>query len=245
VLEDRCLLSADPTLPSLSDANPGVILYQSIMLELPKGDPAVVFLGDSFSFNFAYGEGAPVWAALAGPLNAANYGVAGQTTQNLLFQLALGQLDGLHPSVIVLDIGANNLRLGDTPQAAAAGIVACVEALHAIQPQAQILLIAVPPGGPTATDPYRIEAIQTDALVAQVLAGDPRTTWADVTSAFVQPDGTIPTYLMSDYLHPTVLGYLGLTEALLVPLMRAYVPALASSPAAPAPAPLSVVSSPV
>ena len=229
-LEDRCLLSGDPTMPSLDGAPLNVVLYEQLMLSLPKANPSVVFLGDSFSFNYAYGAGEPIWSALAGPLDAINYGVAGQTTQNLLYQLSQGQLSGQHPWVIVLDIGGNNLLQGETPPQAAAGILACVNAIHQSQPQARILLLAVPPGGPSPDDPYRIAGNQTDALSQQMLAGDSRTAFINLTPVFEQADGTISPSLLFDYVHPTPLGYLDLTLALLPPLMNAWESAaLASS----------------
>lgn len=207
-----------------------VVLYEQLMLSLPRANPSVVFLGDSFSFNFAYGAGASIWSALAGPLDAVNYGVAGQTTQNLLYQLAQGQLSGQHPWVIVLDIGGNNLLQDETPQQTAAGIVTCVNAIHQSQPQAKILLLAVPPGGPSSDDPYRIAGKQTDALVEQMLAGDPQTGFINLAPVFEQADGTISTSLLFDYVHPTPLGYLDLTLALLPPLVNAWeTAALASS----------------
>jgi lysophospholipase L1-like esterase len=208
--------------PSLEGAAPIVVLYEQLMLSLPRANPSVVFLGDSYSFGYAYGAGAPIWSALAGPLDAVNYGVAGQSTQNLLYQLAQGQLNGQHPWVIVLDIGGNNLLQGETPQQAAAGIVACVNAIHQSQPQAKILLLAVPPGGPSPDDPYRIAGNQTDALVEQMLAGDPQTGFINLAPVFEQADGTISTSLLIDYVHPTTLGYLDLTLALLLPLVNSW-----------------------
>jgi len=229
-LEDRCLLSGDPTVPSLDGAPLVVVLYERLMLSLPKANPSVVFLGDSYSFNFAYGWGAPIWSALAGPLDAVDYGVSGQTTQNLLYQLAQGQLKKEHPWVIVLDIGGNNLLEGETPQQTATGIVACVNAIHQSQPQARILLLAVPPGGPSSDDPYRIAGNQTDALAEQMLAGDPQTAFVNLAPVFEQADGTISSSLLFDSVHPTTLGYLDLTFALLPPLVGAWEsPAQASS----------------
>jgi platelet-activating factor acetylhydrolase IB subunit beta/gamma len=229
-LEDRCLLSGDPTMPSLDGAPLIVVLYEQLMLSLPKTKPSVVFLGDSYSFNFAYIAGAPIWSALAGPLDAVDYGVSGQTTQNLLYQLAQGQLNKEHPWVIVLDIGGNNLLEGETPQQTAAGIVACVNAIHQSQPQAKVLLLAVPPGGPGPDDPYRIASNQTDALAEQMLAGDPQTSFINLAPVFEQADGTISPSLLFDYVHPTTLGYLDLTFALLPPLVGAWESAaLASS----------------
>jgi lysophospholipase L1-like esterase len=222
MLEDRCLLSAVTTVPSLASANTLTGLADAYMAALPKENPNIVFLGDSITSGFAYSSGALVWSAFWAPAGAVDYGVPGQTTQTLLYQLSLGQLVGIHPSVVVLTIGTNNLWEGDSPQATAAGIVADVHAIEAYLPAAQVLVLGVPPGGASPAEAYRLEVSQTNALVIQMLAGDPRATFINIAPALEQPDGTISHYTLSDYIHPTILGYLDLTEALAAPIVEAY-----------------------
>jgi lysophospholipase L1-like esterase len=180
-----------------------------------------VFLGDSITAGYAYGTGAPVWSTFIAPLGAADYGVGDQTTQSLLYQISLGQLVGINPSVVVLNVGTNNLWEGDTPQATAAGVLADVSAIHRYLPAAQVLVLGVPPGGPRPNDPYRQQANQTDALVSQMLAGDPRATFVNIAPGLEQPDGTISNLFLFDSIHPTDLGYLGMTVVLLGPLDQA------------------------
>src|SRR5579871_4478007 len=122
-LEERCL-PADPSIvPPLSAIPPLVAVMDIGFAGQTKGNPTVAFVGDSISWQFAYGLGASVWAAYMAPLGMANYGVPGQTTESLLFQLTEGQLMGISPSVVVLDIGCNNLLQGDSPLSTAAGVV--------------------------------------------------------------------------------------------------------------------------
>jgi lysophospholipase L1-like esterase len=214
-LEDRCVMSNTTSIPAFTDIPSIVAIPDVLMAFQPKGNPSVAFVGDSISFGYAYGEGAPVWAALMAPLGAANYGVPGQTTQSLLYQLSLGQLNGIHPSVVVLNIGGNNLLEGDTPQATAEGVLADVDAIHQSLPQAQVLVLGVLPGKQSPDDSYRLLGAQTDTLVQQMLVGDPLAKFVSINSAFLQPDGTISNTVMYDYLHPTTIGYLNMTDALL------------------------------
>jgi lysophospholipase L1-like esterase len=216
VLETRCLPSSTTTVPPLAEIPPAIALMDILFAAQPnKGDPSGVFVGDSISFYFAYGPGAPVWAAYMAPLGMVDYGVGGQTTQSLLFQLSLGQLAGIHPAVVVLDIGGNNLLQGDTPQATAAGVLADVAMIHQYQPQAQVVVLGILPGEQSPSNPYRAEGAQTNQLVSQMLASDPHVTYLDLGSIFLQPDGTISSSMMFDYIHPTEQGYLDLTNALL------------------------------
>lgn len=236
-LEDRCLLSAATTVPAESSSFPLTGPGDMLMALLPKGNPSIAFLGDSITWGYAFGEGAPVWSATMAPLGAANYGVNGQTTQTLLYQLYLGQLVGIEPAVVVLTIGTNNLEEGDTPQATAAGVLADVNLIHQYQPQALVLVLSIPPGGANPTNPYRTEVNQTNALISQMVAGDPRARYLDIDPVFVQPDGTISNAVMADYLHPTALGYWNLTNALLPALYAPF-----SSPSLPAQTPPTSVS---
>ncbi len=217
-LEDRCLPSATTRLPSLNDIRFDVLAGMAVMLSQPKESASAVFLGDSISWAYAYAAGAPVWSAFMAPLGAVNYGVNYQTTQDVLLQLSLGQLVGLYPLEVVLTIGTNNLLAGDTPQATAAGIVADVNAIHAFAPQAQVLVLGVPPGAAHPNDPYRLTVDQTDALVRQMLAGDPRATFFNIAPALEQSDGTLSDAVMLNYIHPTILGYLRMTNALIGPV---------------------------
>ncbi len=227
-LEDRCLLSAVTTFPTPYSELPLVGLVDVFTASQPKVNSNIVFLGDSITYNFAYGPGEPIWSAISARANAADYGVDGQTTQTLLFQLVLGQLSGIHPSVVVLTIGTNNLLEGDSPQATAAGVLADANAIHLLQPQAQVLVLGVPPGEAEPSDPYRSKVSQTDALVSQQLSGDSWATFFNIAPAFEQANGAISPEIMSDGIHPTELGYFAMTLDLFSPISEAYQAATAS-----------------
>ena len=225
-LEDRRMFSANTTSPSLVGASLVTVAETFQMVSQPRGNVRIVFLGDSITWGYQYGLGAPVWQSALSGLGAADYGVIGATTQSLLYQLSLGQLLGEDPSVVVLTIGTNNLLEGDGPQATAAGILADVAMIHQFEPRAELLVLGVPPGGATPSDPYRIQTVQTDALVASMLAGDSRATFVNVAPAFEDGDGTISGLISLDSIHPTILGYANLTFALMTPITTAYLDSL-------------------
>jgi lysophospholipase L1-like esterase len=244
VLEARCLPSNTTVVPSLSEIPPLIAVMDTAFATQPKGNPTVVFVGDSISWQYAYGQGISVWATYMAPLGMANYGVSGQTTQSLLFQLTEGQLVGISPAVVVLDIGGNNLLQGDSPAETAAGVITNVVMIHQYQPQAQVLVLGVLPGMQSPSDPYRSEGAQTNQLVSQMLTSDPHATFLDFGSIFLQPNGTISTSMMFDYIHPTEQGYMDLTNVLL-PVIEQYLfpsfsfPSVSIGvPASPPPSPL-------
>lgn len=243
VLEDRCLLSSTTTIPLPTQIPLVIALPDVLAATSPKGNPTVVFLGDSISYQYAYGTGAPVWNSVMAPLGMANYGVSGQTTQSLLFQMAQGQLIGINPSVVVLDIGGNDLLQGDSPLATAAGVLADVAAIHQYLPDSQVLVLGVFPGKQSPTDPYRTERQQTNQLVSQMLAGDSHATYLDLGPIFLQPDGTISTGTMFDYIHPTQQGYVNLTNVLLPIIEQAVLPSSSPIPTLPGIPDISSISS--
>lgn len=230
-LEDRCLLSVTTTtVPAFTDIPTIVAIPDVLMTMQPRGNPTIAFVGDSIGFEYGYGTGAGIWSAVMAPLGAANYSMSGQTTQSLLFQFSLGQLLGIHPGEVVLSIGGNNLLQGDSPQDTAEGVLADVATIHQFLPQSNVIVMGILPGMQSPTAPYRAEGEQTNALVSQMLAGDPQATFVDLGWIFLQPDGTISDTMMFDYLHPTTLGYLDYTVALF-PVLQANFPGFAPSPA--------------
>jgi beta-glucosidase len=217
LLEDRQVLST-LTNPAVIPT-PGDYSYwdwrESQIIETPRGNPNVVFLGDSITDAFATTVGAPVWNAAIAPLQADNFGIGGATTQTVLWQIDHdGVLNGLSPQVVVLLIGTNNLAEGQTPAQVAEGITATVGAIQAQQPQAQILLLGILPRGASPDDPMRGLVAQTNQLIAP-LGTLNRVTYLDIGGAFLQGDGSISPLVMADYLHPTLLGYERMTVALM------------------------------
>jgi lysophospholipase L1-like esterase len=224
-LEDRCLLSG------AANQDVAVPLGDVLMALNPRTNAPVVFLGDSITYNYAFGGGASVWNSYMAPLGAADYGVSGQTTQTLLVQLGLGQLVGSHPSLVVLMIGTNDLFQGTPPMLTAAGIAADVNAIHVYLPDAKVLVLGTPPAGASPNDPLRAEVDQTNSILSGMLAGDPRAMYLNISLAFESPDGTIPPSVMSDGFHPTQLGFLYLTSAIYPTIYQAVQAQVSTPPA--------------
>ena len=136
-----------------------------------------------------------------------NMGFGGDCTQNLLWRIRHGELEGTSPKAVVLLIGMNNLRAGNTPEQTAEGIVECVRALHGAAPQAQVFVYGVFPCGEKASDPCRTLVKATNARVAQALAADAKATFRDIGEELLDANGDIPKDVMHDFFHPTAKGY--------------------------------------
>lgn len=182
-------------------------------------DPEVVLIGDSIT-HFWGGQpdggkignrGTETWDALFGKRPALNLGFGWDRTQNVLKRLQLGELDGLKPKAIVIHIGTNNLAKtvnarDNTPAEIAEGIAAIVDQAQAKCPGAKIILMAIFPRGKTSADPKR--AILTDINQRLAPLGKkPNVTFLDITSKWLEPDGSISKEIMPDSLHPNQKGY--------------------------------------
>lgn len=168
--------------------------------------PDVLFLGDSITDGLGYGSGQPLWNELYAPLTAANFGIGGLTTSNVLWQVETGQVAMAAPKTIVLLIGSNNLGAKQPPGEVYAGVEKIVNTLGAQLPDTKILLVGILPRGHSRTDPFRASIPETNRLLADLDDGD-RVTFVDVGKVFLSPDNSISPVVMPDGAHPSLLGY--------------------------------------
>ncbi|MBN1610141.1 MAG: DotU/TssL family secretion system protein [Polyangiaceae bacterium] len=170
----------------------------------------LVFLGDSITAGWvsvsAYRDHFRKYSPL-------NLGIAGDHTQNLLWRIEQGTLDSLHPELVVILIGVNNLGGGFTPEQTAGGVGAVVRAVRKRLADTPVLLLAILPAGHSPTDRLRQKVVDTNRLIKS-LAEPGRVTFADIGSVLLEPDRTITKATLRDYLHPTADGYERLSTAL-------------------------------
>jgi len=174
--------------------------------------PDVVIFGDSI-IHFWGGEpraplawGAQSWSNCWSGFKVSNLGFGWDRTENVLWRIEHGELDGIKPRVIVIKIGTNNTAVDNRPEDIAAGIEAVCAAAHAKQPDAVILLLGIlprrdeKPPRPGATE-------KVNALLAARLTGVPWLTLQDFGDAFRAADGMPDTKLFRDDVHINTAGY--------------------------------------
>jgi len=192
--------------------------HEEFLREAKKGDIDLLFLGDSIT-DFWRNRGSNVWNEFYAPRHAANFGISGDRTQNLLWRIDHGELDGIHPKVVVLMIGTNNTgkehdgktRRNSTPEVIA-GIQAVVRDVRAKLPDSRILLLAMFPRG-TLNNPQRAQVALVNTVIAK-LGDEPNVTFLDIGSKFLESDGTLPRSVMPDQLHPNERGFRIWAEAM-------------------------------
>lgn len=163
----------------------------------------VLFIGDSITAGWDW----QLWEQHINPLKAANFGIGGDGTGNLLWRLQHGSIGQLQPKLIVLLIGVNNFGLyNETPEQVAAGVTAVVQQLQLAWPQSKILLNAVLPFEEKANSPKRAMVKQVNSIIAK-LGDNQLIFFKDYGTALLQKDGSISPDIMADFLHPTPKGY--------------------------------------
>src|SRR5262249_46638177 len=135
----------------------------------------VVFFGDSITARWAAPgfPGVSVWNSAIAPLGAVDFGVDGDRTQNLIWRMANGELDG-QPKVAGGELGSNNLFVqaqNETPQETAGGISAVVQTIQAVSPNTKILLLGILPRGESPSDPARAEIQQVNSIISGLADG--------------------------------------------------------------------------
>ena len=173
-----------------------------------RTEAKVVFLGDSItdawrrsaSYREHFGKYSPL-----------NLGISGDHTQNLLWRIGHGALDGLTPKAVVVMIGVNNLGGGFTPKQTASGVRAVIATVRERLPSTPVLLLAILPARENPEDSLRKKIIETNALIASIAS--PGVAVHDIGSVLLEPDGTITKAILRDFLHPTEAGYARLSEA--------------------------------
>lgn len=165
----------------------------------------LVWIGDSITHGWE-GEGKEIWKQRYASRHALNLGFSGDRTENVLWRLQHGAIDGISPKVVVVMIGTNNTgHRQDPADQTAAGVAAILGELEQRVPDAKVLLLAIFPRGETAEDPLRKLNTEINAELAKLADGE-RVHFVDINERFLE-DGKLPTSIMPDLLHPNAEGY--------------------------------------
>jgi len=185
------------------------LAHQQLLTKAKTGGIDVYFVGDSITRRWGaldYPEFLAHWNRSFRGWNAANFGWGADRTENILWRLENGELDGVNPKVIVILAGTNNVggAPGDESKVAdvTRGLTAIVAACRKKAPAATIVLTAIFPRNvivmPTI---HRI-----NANLAQ-LADGKSIRFLNVNSGLADAKGTLFEGMASDGLHPSLKGY--------------------------------------
>lgn len=140
-----------------------------------------------------------------GSYKTANFAVAGDTTQGVLWGLKNGEGQGFQPKAVMLMIGTNNTG-GNTAPEIAEGIGAVVLEMRKDFPDAKILLLAIFPRSMPG-DPVRDKIAEINKIISK-LDDQRHVFYLDIGARFLDDRGVfLPDSFRGDNLHPQAKGY--------------------------------------
>ena len=156
--------------------------------ELRRAPVAMLWLGDSITQDWErsgsepWEDFRPVWDRYYGDRRAVDLGFKGDSTCHLLWRLTHGELDGIHPKLAVLLIGANNFGHVHTDAAATFdGIMTILDLLRAREPEMRVIVLGVLP---SVRSPWvDANTVRLNAMLATHLSGRPGVRFVDAGAA--------------------------------------------------------------
>lgn len=187
-----------------------------------KGKIDLIFVGDSISHAWDNAEHSSIWSAYYGARNAVSLGYSGARTENILWMLNNGIVDGISPKVAIVMIGTNNsdgvhFPTAHTPEQIAEGIQRIVQTLRQKLPRTKILLLRV---FPRDNLPGTRAAVDKLGELTAPFADNKAVFYLDINQTFLNPDGSINKELMPDLLHPNAVGNLRWAQAMEATLQK-------------------------
>lgn len=177
-----------------------------------QGKIDLYFEGDSITRRWEATHKAN-WDQNFGGWKAADFGAGGDRTQNVLYRLQNGELDGVHPKVVVLLIGTNNVGFvppGGSDEALVAdvtkGIKACLDVIRQKAPKAKILLIGITPRNTNGSTALMPTIDKINDRIAR-FADHKTIKFLNINDKLADKDGKLYEGMTDDGLHLTDKGY--------------------------------------
>jgi len=190
-----------------------MVAHAQLVEKAKKGGIDIYFEGDSITRRWGasdYPDLLANWTRNFFGWNAADFGWGADKTQNILWRLNNGELDGVNPKIIVLLAGTNNL--GNTVDISG-GLQAIVRIMQTKAPNATIIVTGIFPRNDNMAFVPTIDKINDDL---SKLADGKKIRYLNVNDKLAGPDGKLFEGIMnaSDKLHPTIKGYQVWADAL-------------------------------
>lgn len=161
---------------------------------------AVLFLGDSLT------EGGR-WAEEFPDLDVRNFGVSGNTTQDILDRL--DDVIAAQPATVVLMAGTNDLAWRRSVEQTVRNLESILWRLHHELPSSRLIVQSVLP-----RDRERADEVKQINIHLRQFAPTVKAQWLDLWPVFADDDGEVRPSYSDDRLHLTEAGYAAWVEAL-------------------------------
>jgi lysophospholipase L1-like esterase len=194
--------------------------HAQLLEKAGKGGIDIYFVGDSIVRRWGATD-YPIllanWRQNFFGWNAADFGWGADKTENILWRLENGELDGVKPKVIVILAGTNNVgtQAGDAAKVAeiTRGLNAILDVCRQKAPEATIILTAIFPRNDSIEVLPEIDRINVN--IAR-LADGRKVRYLNVNDKLADRNGRLFDGMMNEHdkLHPTLQGYQSWADAL-------------------------------
>lgn len=202
--------------PALQDNPPEwwASRHQGVLDRVAQGNIDLIMVGDSIMHIWER-DYPDLWAEYIGSDHVLNLGFGADQTQNVLWRLDHGHIDGISPKLAVVMIGTNNSKR-NTAEEIADGIKTICAKLRAEIPKTKILLLAIFPRGDseqrknkTQNATYNAQWAKIDKAseLASVIADNKHIFYLNINEVFLDDNGILTRDVMPDLLHPNEKGY--------------------------------------
>jgi lysophospholipase L1-like esterase len=195
--------------------------HSQLLEKAKKGGIDIYFEGDSITRRWGatdYPQLLSNWKENFFGWNAGNFGWGADTTQNILWRLNNGELDGVNPKVMVLLAGTNNVGNraspnGDDARAAdvTKGLKAILDIMRAKAPRATIILMGIFPRNDNVAVMPLINKINENLAK---FADGKTVRYLNINDKLADKNDVLFDGMMGDRLHPTLKGYQVWADAL-------------------------------
>jgi lysophospholipase L1-like esterase len=207
-----------------TDAN-SLVAHSQLLAKAKQAGIDVYFEGDSIIRRWGaldYPDLLDNWKQNFFGWNAADFGWGGDRTQNILWRLENGELDGVNPKVVIVLAGTNNVgdltAPGSTDERASdvtRGVQAIVQVIQEKAPTATILVMGIFPRNDNMAFTPIIDRINRN--LSTLADGDGhRIRYLNINDQLAGSDGMLRDGMINakDKLHPTVKTYQVWADAL-------------------------------
>ena len=185
----------------------------------------IVMVGDSITHRWERegGEGRALFAELKKKYAILNLGYGADKTENVLWRLENGELEGYTAKLFTVMIGTNNG--GKDVEGTVEGITKILTKIRTRHPESKIILMPIFPRADTK-DAQRLNGYAEINRRIRPLADGTAIRWLDFNAKFFNAEGKLTREVMNDLLHPNEKGYKIWLDAI-EPVFREYVTPLA------------------
>jgi lysophospholipase L1-like esterase len=202
------------------------VAHAQLVDKARRGGIDVYFAGDSITRRWGtsdaqYRDFLDNWTRNFFGWNAANFGWGGDTVQNILWRLTNGELDDVHPKVVVLMAGTNNvggaLRTGvdsAVVESVLSGAAAIRDVIQRKVPAATLIVMGITPRTDSSGGASVMPTIDAINEGLARLADGRRVRYVNINRELARPDGAPRDGVTVDGLHLSVTGYQRWADAL-------------------------------